>query len=53
MPSLARRSLWVAQVEFARPGEKGTIRFPPDKPRPDALLRKIVKARVAENSEWD
>ena len=32
---------------------KGTIRFPADQPLPDALLRKIVKARVAENREWD
>lgn len=32
---------------------KGTIRFPPDKPLPDGLIRKIIKARVAENREWD
>ena len=32
---------------------KGTIRFPPDKPLPDALIKKIVKTRVAENREWD
>src|SRR5215831_5600282 len=32
---------------------KGTIRFPADKPLPDALIKKIVKARVAENKEWD
>jgi uncharacterized protein YdhG (YjbR/CyaY superfamily) len=32
---------------------KGTIRFPADHPLPDALLKKIVKARVAENREWD
>lgn len=32
---------------------KGTIRFPADKPIPDALIKKIVKARVAENREWD
>ena len=28
---------------------KGTIRFPGDKPLPATLIRKIVKARVAEN----
>jgi uncharacterized protein YdhG (YjbR/CyaY superfamily) len=28
---------------------KGTIRFQPDHPLPAALVRKIVKARVAEN----
>jgi uncharacterized protein YdhG (YjbR/CyaY superfamily) len=27
---------------------KGTIRFQPDKPLPPALVRKIVKAKVAE-----
>ena len=32
---------------------KGTIQFPSDKPLPDALIKKIVKARVAENKEWD
>ena len=27
---------------------KGTIRFSPDKPLPNALVRKIVKARIAQ-----
>jgi uncharacterized protein YdhG (YjbR/CyaY superfamily) len=30
---------------------KGTIRFPVDKPLPAALLKKIVKARVADNEQ--
>jgi uncharacterized protein YdhG (YjbR/CyaY superfamily) len=29
---------------------KGTIRFPADKPLPSALVRKIVKARIAQQS---
>jgi len=28
---------------------KGTIRFAPDKPLPVALVRKLVKARIADN----
>ena len=32
---------------------KGTIQFPSDRPLPDALIKKIVRARVKENREWD
>jgi len=29
---------------------RGTIQFPPDQPLPDALVKKVVKARVARNT---
>jgi uncharacterized protein YdhG (YjbR/CyaY superfamily) len=30
---------------------KGTVRFQPDHPLPATLVRKLVKARIAENAE--
>ena len=35
----------------SRRTSKGTIQFPPDKPLPDSLVKKIVRARVKENKE--
>jgi uncharacterized protein YdhG (YjbR/CyaY superfamily) len=32
---------------------KGTLRFTPDKPIPAALLKRIVKARIEENTARD
>jgi uncharacterized protein YdhG (YjbR/CyaY superfamily) len=32
---------------------RGTIRFPFDRPLPSSLVRKIVKARIAQNAERD
>ncbi|RPH71816.1 MAG: hypothetical protein EHM78_05720 [Myxococcaceae bacterium] len=43
----------VAELADALSGfdtSKGTIRFQPDRPLPDTLVRKVVKARIAENA---
>ncbi len=29
---------------------KGTVRFPPDRPLPSQIVRKLVRARIAENA---
>jgi uncharacterized protein YdhG (YjbR/CyaY superfamily) len=40
----------VCKAELKRYGtSKGTIRFQPDRPLPVALVRKLVRTRVAEN----
>lgn len=38
----------AAEVKAYKTG-KGSIRFTADKPLPKALVRKLVKARIAEN----
>ena len=46
----------LAQFEKELTGyrtSKGTIQFPADAPLADALVKKIVRARVKENREWD
>lgn len=40
----------LAEELAAYDTSKGTIRFPPDRPLPAALVRKIVKLRIAENA---
>ncbi|MBI3450610.1 MAG: DUF1801 domain-containing protein [Acidobacteria bacterium] len=49
MAAMAAHKAELARFETA----KGTIRFTVDKPLPASLVRKIVKARVAENAAKD
>ena len=46
-------STLIAQLPEAAPfaTSTGTMQFQPDKPIPAALIRKIVKARIAQNLE--
>ena len=46
VPALVKE---FAEELKAWPTAKGTIRFPVDKPLPAALVKKMVKARVAQN----
>ena len=46
----ATRSRFAAELKPFMAG-KGTVHFTPEKPLPDDLIRRIVKARVAENEE--
>ncbi len=48
-PMSARTRRDFADELAGYPGGAGTIQFPPDKPPPAALIRRIVKARIAEN----
>lgn len=47
--SLAVRRRFAAELKPFASG-KGTLRFTPQKPIPRALVRRIVKARIAENA---
>jgi uncharacterized protein YdhG (YjbR/CyaY superfamily) len=47
-PNFSRAAQSVLR-DGAYPVSKGTIRFTIDKPLPAALIKKLVKARVAEN----
>jgi uncharacterized protein YdhG (YjbR/CyaY superfamily) len=48
-PGSTIRAFTKALEEYDTSG-KGTIRFPAEKPLPSPLVRKIVKARVAERA---
>ncbi|MEY2579701.1 MAG: hypothetical protein QOI49_2525 [Verrucomicrobiota bacterium] len=46
-PGSTRQAFKKEMKDYDTSG-KGTIRFPADKPLPSALVKKIVKARIAE-----
>jgi uncharacterized protein YdhG (YjbR/CyaY superfamily) len=49
---MSSRTVQVHQNDLkAYDTSKGTIRFPPDKPLPVTLVRKLVKTRIGENAE--
>lgn len=47
-PMSGRTVATLARELAAYDTSKGTIRFPPDKPLPASLVKKLVKARIAE-----
>ena len=45
-----KQGTWLKKELEGFDTTKGTIRFHPDRPLPAALVRKLVKARIAENA---